>query len=85
MQPWDLQLQNAIAVDSEYRVLERDLKGSIASKTPIDAIQPFRSQSRTLYLESTVFAFWVADHMLAMLFFMVGGEYLNVLQNKGGH
>ena len=51
MQPWDLQLQNAIAVDSEYRVQERDLKGSIASILCVVLFKTFRARRRTLFLE----------------------------------
>ncbi len=51
---------------SNYRVLECDLKGCIASTGVVDAMKPFRSQSRTLYLESTAFTFWTANPMVAV-------------------
>ena len=44
--------QNVNAVDSNFRVQGCDLKGFIASTTPVDAIQPFRSHSCTLKLEN---------------------------------
>ena len=49
----------------------------IASIGVVDAMKPFRSHSRTRYLESTVFVFRAVDPMVAMLFFAVNGEYLN--------
>ncbi len=51
---------------SNYRVLECDLKGCIASTGVIDVMKPFRSQSRTLYMESTAFTFWTANAMVAV-------------------
>ncbi len=48
----------------------------MASIGVVDVMKPFRSHSRTRYPESTVFTFWVADPMVAMLFRMVSGENL---------
>ncbi len=77
MQPTPLApISNQTGPLSNYRVLECDLKVCIASIGVVDATKPFRSCSRTHYLESTVFVFRAVDLMVAMLFFAVDGEYL---------
>ena len=72
MPPWDLQLQKPIAVDSEYRVLERDLKCSIASTLYEVLCQTFRPWRRTLFYgfltesTQTVLSTWQGLQILSL-------------------
>jgi len=50
--PMGSAVPKANTVDFENWVLGSDLKGFISSKTPIDAMQSFRSPSRTPYLKN---------------------------------